>query len=84
MLKNKLLQIPENGVFWLLLISLAFGSANSLCQKITDRNADSEVHTEHISAVTTSGTLPVISMKDRISPDFLLPDGFSQLPVKLH
>lgn len=83
MRKDILLKIPENGVFWLLLFSLALGSANSLYQKITDRNAGYEVHTEHISAVTTSGSLPVISMKELLSPEFLTSDGFSQIPIHL-
>lgn len=81
--KDFLRRIPENAVFWLLLFSLAIGSAGSLYQKITDHPAGYEVHAEHISTVTTSGSLPVISMKERISPEFLMPYGFSQLPVHL-
>lgn len=81
MKKHIFAQIPENGIFWLLLFSLAIGSANSLYQKITDKHAGYEVHTEHISAVTTSGTLPVISMKEFLSPEFFMPDGFSLPPV---
>lgn len=34
---NPLLRIPENAVFWLLLFSLAAGSAVSLYAKFTDK-----------------------------------------------
>lgn len=79
--KDFLRRMPENAVFWLLLFSLAIGSAGSLYQKITDRPAGYEVHAEHTSTVTSSGSLPVISMKEHISPEFLMPYGFSQSPV---
>ena len=79
--KDFLSRIPENAVFWLLLFSLAFGSAGSLYQKITGQPDGYEVHPQHLSAVTTSGSLPVISLKDHISPEFLMPYGFGQSPV---
>ena len=46
-IKNILSQLPENAVFWLLLLSLAAGSAVSLYGKITERAALEQVCIEH-------------------------------------
>ena len=61
----------EHAALYLILVSLAIGAAGSLHQKITDRPAVYEVHTEHLLAVQTSGSLPVISMKEQLVPDIL-------------
>ena len=61
----------EHAALYLILASLAIGAAGSLHQKITDRPAVYEVHTEHLLAVQTSGSLPVISMREQIVPYFL-------------
>lgn len=61
----------EHAALYLILASMAIGAAGSLYQKITDRTAVYEVHTEHLSALQTSGSLPVISMKELILPEIL-------------
>lgn len=61
----------EHAALYLILASLAIGAAGSLHQKITDRSAVYEVHTEHLSAVQTSGSLPVISMNELILPEIM-------------
>lgn len=66
--KHFLNQIPENAIFWILLVSLAFGSAASIQQKITDRAESYEVHTEHISASPVSNNMSVISVNEQFSP----------------
>lgn len=43
--------IPENAVFWLLLFSLAVGSASSLYQKAADKAAAGRVEPEYYTAV---------------------------------
>ena len=61
----------EHAALYLILTSLAIGAAGSLHQKITGRSAVYEVHTEHLLAVQTSGSLPVISMKEQLVPELL-------------
>lgn len=62
--KKRISQIPENAVFWLILFSLAVGSAASLHQKVSDRAASYEVHTEHINTAQVSADLRVKGMVD--------------------
>ncbi len=52
-------RMPENAVFWLVLFSLAFGCTVSIGQKISDRAASVEVHTEHLTAAQVSAR-PVV------------------------
>lgn len=77
-LRKSLSQIPENAVFWLLLFSLAIGSAASLKQKITDRADAYEVHTEHLLVSPAANSTSVISIREQISPEL-----WSELAVGL-
>lgn len=73
-------QLPENAVFWLLLFSLAIGSATSLYGKITDKSAAMAVHAEHYVAVPASAGPSVISMKDYISSELPYPCQIYRMP----
>lgn len=72
-IRNVLSRLPENAVFWLLLFSLAAGSAASLYGKITDRAALEQVSTEHYSAAPAANSRSVISIKDYLSSDLPYP-----------
>ena len=68
-MKHILSCLPENAVFWLLLVSLALGSASSLYNKITDRSERLEAAAEYYAAAPALNNRSVISVKDYISSD---------------
>lgn len=72
-LKKFLCGMPENAVFWLLLLFMAFGSATSLYGKITERNEARAVQAEYYAAAPVSSVPSVISIKDYISSEPLYP-----------
>jgi len=67
--------MPENAVFWLLLFSMAFGSAASLYGKITDRNEARAVQAEYYTApaAPVTNVQSVISMNDYVQVEPLYP-----------
>lgn len=87
--RKLLSQLPENGVFWLLLFSLAIGSATSLYGKITDRSEAEAAAYERYTAVSdsyaasVSGSLSVISMKDYVSSALPYPCQIYHAPAAL-
>lgn len=64
---NPLLRIPENGVFWLLLFSLAIGSAVSLHSKLTER-AEIPASGRVLSPIHPVSSPAVISESPLLSP----------------
>lgn len=61
--------LPENAVFWLLLLSIALGSAASLYQKLADRAGEAP---EFYYAAAPAST-PVIPVKEFLEPVTLYP-----------
>ncbi|MEY8394527.1 hypothetical protein AALB64_06830 [Lachnospiraceae bacterium 45-P1] len=80
-IKKGLSQLPENAVFWLLLLSLAAGSAASLYGKISDRAALEEAGAEHYTAAPASAGRSVISIKDYLSSDLPYPCQIYKIPA---
>ena len=80
-IKKILSQLAENAVFWLLLLSLAAGSAASLYGKITDRAALEQVASEHYTAAPASASRSVISIKDYLSSDLPYPCQIYKIPA---
>ena len=76
-IKKGLSQLPENAVFWLLLLSLAAGSAASLYGKISDRAALEQVRIEHYTAPPDYTSQSVLSLKYSI---FHIPVRFIKFP----
>lgn len=64
---HSVLQMPENAVFWLLLLSLAVGSASSLYKKAADKAAINEAAAEYYTAAPVMNSQPVASIKDSVS-----------------
>lgn len=65
-------RMPENAVFWLLLFSIAFGSAASLYGKITDKAKVMAAPAEYYVAPAANAQ-SVISINDSISAEPLYP-----------
>ncbi len=65
--------LPENAVFWLLLLSIALGSAVSLYQKLADRAGEAPEYYYAAAPAASPVSAPVIPVKEFLEPVTLYP-----------
>lgn len=71
--------VPENAVFWLLLFTLAIGSASSLYKKTADKAEAGRTEAEYYTAAPAASSQSVAFIKDYLVLELPYPCQPAQL-----